>query len=338
MEAEQFKLLRLQSQHLLAPAPAERVVSGLIGLQAQYGANALHALNIRSNDAPAFSRYVKTWTLRGTLHLHAICDLPTVLYRGSETNFGQMAFEHESMDARRSELFRSLVLEALSDGDKTRDELKAACEREGMSEQEAQIILHPWGGLFRAMAEKGEIAYTATGNRVFTRLAPFEPREKVPALQELMYRYVEHYGPVSLRDAQTFFGIPQKTLAPYLEHCARDSFSFREQTYYTAGQTLPEDAIMPQVLFLAGFDPMLMGYRKAENPILLKNTIKSIYNNTGIVFPAVLIEGTVGAVWKRAGEKLEIQPLVKIGKRYRSLIERKAVDNFGRVAVQWVGM
>ena len=45
MEMEQFKLLRLQSQHLLSPAASEEVVSGMIGLQAQYGANALHALN-----------------------------------------------------------------------------------------------------------------------------------------------------------------------------------------------------------------------------------------------------------------------------------------------------
>lgn len=337
MEMETFKLLRLQSQNLLAPAASEQVVSGMIGLQAQYGANALHALKIRSNDSPDYSRYVKTWTMRGTLHLHAVSDLPTVLYRGSETDFGQMAFQHERLDVNRSARFRELILEALSESDQTRDELKAVCEREGMSELETQIILHPWGGLFRAMAEQGEIAYTATGNRVFTKLTPFEPSEKVPALQELMKRYVAHYAPVSLRDAQTFFGIPQKTLAPYLEHCAKDSFVFGDQTYFTAGQTLREDASMPQVVFLAGFDQFLLGYRKADNPVLLKSTIKNIYNNTGIVFPTVLIEGTVGAIWKRAGGKLEIQPLVKIGRRYRSIIERKAVDNFGRVAVQWTG-
>jgi len=338
MEIEQFKLLRLQNQHLLTPAGAESVVSGMIGLQAQYGANALHALKIRSTDSPDFARCVKTWSMRGTLHLHVVSDLPTILYRGSETDFGQMAFQHESMDADRSAFFRALILEALASGDKSRDELKAACEREGMSEAEAQIILHPWGGLFRALAEKGEIAYTANGNRVFTRLAPFEPLEKVPALQELMRRYVANYAPVSLRDAQTFFGIPQKTLGPYLEHCAKESFAFNEQTYFTAGQSLPEGAELPQVLFLAGFDQLLLGYRKADNPILLKSTIKNIYNNTGIVFPTVLINGTIGAIWKRTANRLEIQPLVKIGKRYRAIVERKAVDNFGGLAVQWTGM
>lgn len=338
MEVEQFKLLRLQNQHLLSPSSSGTVVSGMIGLQAQYGANALHALAIRSNDTPVFSRYVKTWSMRGTLHLHAITDLPIVLYRGSETDFGQMAFQHESLEENRSAYFRALILDALASGDKSRDELKEICEREGMSEAETQIILHPWGGLFRALAEKGEIAYTATGNRIFTRLSPFEALEKVPALQELMRRYVAHYAPVSLRDAQTFFGLPQKTLAPYLEHCAKESLVFNEQTYFTAGQSLLEGVEMPQVLFLAGFDQLLLGYRKADNPILLKSTIKNIYNNTGIVFPTVLINGTVGAIWKRAGSKLELQPLVKIGKRYRAIIERKAVDKFGRIAVQWTGM
>ena len=37
--------------------------------------------------------------------------------------------------------------------------------------------------------------------------------------------------------------------------------------------------------------------------------------------------------WHRTGPRF-----VKIGKRYRAMIERKAVDNFGPVAVQWTGM
>ena len=265
MEMEQFKLLRLQSQHLLSPAASEEVVSGMIGLQAQYGANALHALNIRSNDTPDYSRYVKTWSMRGTLHLHLRSDLPTVLYRGSETDFGQMAFEHESLDANRSEYFRALILEALSDGDKTRDELKSACEREGMSEAEAQIILHPWGRAGSAQWRKRAKLPTRQTETACSRSSLRLSRaKKIAALQELMQRYIEHYAPVSLRDAQTFFGLPQKTLAPYLEHCAKDSFTFGEQTYFTAGQTLGEGAAMPQVVFLAGFDQFLLGYRKAD--------------------------------------------------------------------------
>ncbi len=261
-----------------------------------------------------------------------------MLYRGSETEFGQMSFWHDQVASGRADYFRGVILRALESGDKTRDQLKAACMQEGLNEQEAQIILHPWGGLFRAMAEKGEIAYTPDGNRVFTRLSPAEPIAEEAALAQLMRRYLAHYAPVSLRDAQTFFGLPQRRLKALLEQTAEDSFAFQNQTYFTLGQTLPQDAALPPVLFLAAFDQLLLGYRKTENPILPENTIRQIYNNTGIVFPTVLLRGTAVAVWKRTGNKLELRPLKKIGERDRKKIERKAVDKFGVKAVQWTQM
>lgn len=336
MELEQFKLLRLHNQFLLSPRPAEEVVRGLIGLQAQYGAAALHALAIRSCGETDYAQYVKTWSFRGTLHLHHKADLPLVLYRGSETSFGQMAFAQEHIEAARSERFHQIILNALCDSDKTREQLKSACLLEGMTEKEAEIILHPWGGLFRAMAEQGEIAYTADGNRLFTRLNPITQLQQQDALKELMRRYLEHYAPVSLRDAQTFFGLPQRDLKELLEQTATERFWLEGQAYYTMGQSLPPDASMPQVVFLAAFDQLLLGYRKTENPILPVKSIKAVYNNTGIIFPTVLLNGTVSAVWKKSGNKLEIRPLRNIGVRDRKKIERKAVDNFGKVAVQWM--
>lgn len=335
MDADQLKLLRLENQYLLCGADAEEVVSGMIGLQAQYGANALHALQIRSGKGTGAARCVKTWTLRGTLHLHAVRDLPMALYKGSETAFGQMAYTHESVDRAKVEKFRCLILNALSEGGRTRAELRELCGGQGMTQTEADIVFHAWGGLFRAMAEHGEIAYTQEGNRVFVRLSPFEPMEKNAALLEMARRYVSHYGPVTLRDAQTFFGMPQRIVKPYLEAAANERFVVGKSEYYAAGTDTAEGADLPDVIFLAGFDPLLMGYRKTENPFLPEELVKSVYNNTGIVFPAVLLDGSVSALWKRTEKGVQITPLNKIGARAKKKIERKAVDNFGVCAVQW---
>lgn len=335
MDVIELKLLRLSSQYLLQPADDQSVVSGMIGLQAQYGANAQHALHIRANTTPDNTRYVKTWTLRGTLHLHAIGDLPLVLHTGSKTEFGQMAFTSARVDTARSASFRQLVLDALLEGDKTRDELKSFCNAKGLSDAEEDILFHAWGGLFRAMAENGEIAYASEGNRLFTRLTPFEPLDEAAALETMMRRYLLHYGPATLRDAQTFFGRTQRELKPVLERTAKESFTVGKQAYFTAGQSTTSDADMPDVLFLAGFDPLLLGYRKTENPFLPNEHIKRVYNDTGIVFPTVLLGGAVSASWKRTKNRLEIRPFQKIGVRDRKQIERKAADVFGGVTVQW---
>ena len=78
------------------------------------------------------------------------------------------------------------------------------------------------------------------------------------------------------------------------------------------------------------------GSRKTENPFLPENAVKRVYNNTGIVFPTVLLNGKACAIWRRLGRKLELRTLHKIGVRDRRAIERKAVDNFGSVALQWM--
>ena len=336
MEVNELKLLRLKNQFLLERADAETVLHGLIGLQAQYGAQALHALAIRSMGGFDPGSSVKTWSFRGTLHLHLKSDLPLVLYRGSQTAFGQMAFLSERVEKARAEQFRALILGALAERDLTRDQLKALFASSGMTTAEEEILFHPWGGVFRAMAENGEIAYTSDGNRVFTRLAPIEPLEKGEALKELMRRYVAHYGPVTLRDAQTFFGIPQRELKALLEQTAGESVSIGKDVYYFTPFELSEGAEVPQVLFLAGFDQLLLGYRKTENPFLPPEHIKRVYNNTGIVFPTVLLHGRVSAVWKRTGKVLEIKPFGKITVKDKKQIERKAVDNFGGAGVQWI--
>lgn len=336
MQIEDIKILRLQNQFLLKCADANTVLSGLIGLQAQYGAQALHALAIRSSGGFDPTACVKTWSFRGTLHLHQKSDLPLVLYQGSQTAFGQMAFHSEQVEKTRAEHFRRLILDALTERNLTRDQLKALCSASGLSTAEEEVLFHPWGGIFRALAENGEIAYTSDGNRVFTRLKPMASMEKNEALPELMRRYIRHYGPVTLRDAQTFFGIPQRELKSLLEQSAGETAAVGKDTFYYMPCELPEGAATPEAIFLAGFDQLLLGYRKTENPFLPIEHIKRVYNNTGIVFPTVLLRGSVSATWKRTGKVLEIRPFGKITVKDKKQIERKAVDNFGGAGVQWV--
>ena len=81
LSAPELRLLRLQGQHLLAPAPREAVLADLCGLQAQLYPCALHGLRLRSGELPAALPAVRTWTLRGTLHLIREADLPLLIHR-----------------------------------------------------------------------------------------------------------------------------------------------------------------------------------------------------------------------------------------------------------------
>ena len=60
---------------------------------------------------------------------------------------------------------------------------------------------------------------------------------------------------------------------------------------------------MPPVILLAGFDPLMLGYRKEDNPFLPGEHLRGIFNLAGIVNPAILLHGRVAGKWKES--KLE---------------------------------
>lgn len=74
-----MRLRQLAGQHLITPADGRTVVRDLCGLQAQFLSNALHALSIRSTG-PIPDTLVKSWTIRGTMHLFDQSDLPACIF------------------------------------------------------------------------------------------------------------------------------------------------------------------------------------------------------------------------------------------------------------------
>ena len=72
---------RLAGQHLTIPADDLTAAGDLCGVQTQLYRHALHALRIRGGTGET-AGLVKSWTLRGTLHLFPERDLPLFLHAG----------------------------------------------------------------------------------------------------------------------------------------------------------------------------------------------------------------------------------------------------------------
>ena len=72
---------RLAGQHLTAPTDALTAAGDLCGIQSQFYPQALHALRLRGGTGET-EDLVKSWTLRGTLHLFPERDLPLFLHAG----------------------------------------------------------------------------------------------------------------------------------------------------------------------------------------------------------------------------------------------------------------
>ena len=219
MARNELALLRLSNQYLLRTGERMEVLRAMNGFQAQFLSNALYAMRLRStayDTAHAADSLVKSWTLRGTMHIFAEADLPLFLHTGCRyrsRDWTVPSFWNQrpnwALTPKRQAYFSDLIIDALAQGPMTREALKARCRAAGMTQAEEGSIFHPWGGGIRELCERGFLCGTVSEEKAFRLCPAFTPMEEQDALLEQTRRYFTNYGPASIRDAAYYFGSSQ---------------------------------------------------------------------------------------------------------------------------------
>ena len=306
MTPEEIKLHRLAGQHLLRPADTPSVIRDLCGVQCQFLSHALHGLRLRCGKVST-DNLIKTWTLRGTMHLIHTQDLPLFLHEG-RSHFLRPVDTLQAdayISAQRKEYFAHLILDAVAQGTDTRESLKKLCESAGMTEVESKSIFDPWGGTIRALCESGRLCHKAQEKKAYMLCPSFTPMEETPAHLELALRYFTHFGPATIKDAAYFFGTTQANVKSWLSQLPVQQTTLGEQTYFYIDTPTP-GLFLPECLFLAGFDQLMLGYEKTESLFLPREHLRDIFNLSGIVRPAILLNGSVAGWWKLKNRTLKI--------------------------------
>ena len=197
-----------------------------------------------------------------------------------------------------------------------------------MTETEEKNAFDAWGGLLRALCESGALCHIAQQKKAFRPCPPFEPMAKANALRELMQRYLTNYGPVTVRDAAYFFGLPRRELLPVIKSLSPHEITYEGETFYSLGSDIASGDLNC-CRFLAGFDPLMLGYEKRSNPFLPESALRGVFTLTGIVRPSILLDGKIVGVWKRRGTSVEVTSLTSLQPLQRSRIEEEALRIFG---------
>ena len=307
MTLEEILLRRLAGQHLLTPAPPLTVVQDLCGLQAQFLSHALHGLSLRSGTVDTRG-CAKSWTNRGTMHLFAEVDLPLFLHRGRSHFLRKVDTldADDAVSAARKQYFANLILEAVSSGIASREELKDLCAQNGMTPPEEASLFDPWGGIIRALCENGKLCHQVSETKSYRLCPPFEPMEKDAAQLELARRYFTHFGPATVKDAAYFFGTTQTAVKSWLPRLPLTETEYGGKRFYYIDNAPLPDADLPECLFLAGFDQFLLGYEKKESLILPPEHLRDIFTLAGIVRPVVLLDGRAAGWWNLKNRKLTV--------------------------------
>jgi hypothetical protein len=313
------------SQHGLTPRLNARDVVGAVtrtaGIQAQVLSAAELAVCTRVEGlAPPDVRsalfqdhtLVRTWAMRGTLHVLAASDLP--LYSAArdwqQTATWSKYFAEFGLSPAQHEAYLLAIPHVLEQGPLTRLQLAdAVAKHTGAAGSRDLILSESWGTPLKPSAYRGELCFgpgqgqNATFMNPRTWLGEWQSIEPMLALQELARRYLRVYGPATADDFRFWWGC-QKTLARKIFQSIAEELEEVEVEgwrAYALRETIPFiQNVEPaeQIHLLPLFDAYTIGAPpRGCEPLLAPAYKRQVFNQQGWTFAVVLVNGIIQGVW-----------------------------------------
>lgn len=357
LSARMLGALRLQSQKLVASTLAAPVdaVRALLAMQGQDYAGAKWAVGLRvpgSTDASveaqiAAGTIVRSWPLRGTLHLVAAEDLPWLLSLSGPRMMVTFKRRHIELglDARTLERAREVALARLSGGKcLTREELLRAFEDAGISTA-GQRGYHTLGYL----AHTGTLCFGPMQGKeqAFVLLGEWVKRprslDREEALKELALRYFTSHGPASLKDFSAWTKLLAGDIKAALALAAPELVEVRVDgvSHWMSPKVLDAASSTTPALLLPGFDEFVLGYldRSAVLPDQYKSRICP--GGNGVFANSMIYDGHIVGTWRRplksAQVAVDLQPFVKLPRAVTDAFAT-AAEGYGRFLARSVAV
>jgi hypothetical protein len=328
---------------------APDVVRRLCGVQAQVASSAELAIRVRQQasqprevaEALAAGGLIKTWAMRGTLHLLTPEDAGAFLSllaagRSWEVPSWQRYF---GMTPCHWELFRPAVRQALDGSVLTREQLATAVTAMPGLEHVGEALASGWGTLLKPLAWQGDLCFgPSQGNRV-TFMTPAaasrawagvpEPDDAAPAA---ILAYLGAYGPataegfgnwisrgrISKRQMRSWFDALGDRIAE-VEVDGERSYARAEDV-----DDLVSARPTKAVRLVAGFDQYVLGPGTDDTRIVPAARRSAVSKQSGWIAPVVVAHGVVGGTWALEGDTLRVAWFNENGKAPANELEREA--------------
>jgi hypothetical protein len=347
---------RMARQGLVQRAPAAdwpQVVARVCGLHAQVQSSAELTLWARVDDLDpgAVARalwtdrtLVRTWAMRGTLHLLAADEL--AIWVGAQ---GVLRPRYEAASWRKAFGMTSAeavaVLDAIRtalDGEPlTRDELADAVAELLGDERLGDATRGSFGEMPKLAALRGDVCFAPpAGQRVrFTRPDRWlgdgwAPDPAPAAMAAVMRRHLAACGPASRESFARWFGMRSAAQAGKLVAGLGDEVTAVSVEGWS-GWMLAADVEEAtgaraggHVALLPAFDQYVVAAAREGTPALAAEQRPRVYRPQGWLSPVLVVDGRIEGVWKherRAGTlTVAIEPFGDPGEQVRAAAEAEA--------------
>ena len=298
--------------------PAE-VLSWLGAIQGQDFAGAKWSIGLRLpgtteseiEKAMDNMNIVRTWLMRGTLHIAFAKDIRWILELLSPKIIkgGAGRFRQLELDEGIFKKSRKIITKILQNKNHlTRNEIFTVLKKSGISTTGQRGIHIIW-----KFALEGLICFGPLKGRqqTFVLLDEFLPETKKinreAALSELAIKYFFSRGPATLQDFVWWSGLKLTGAKMGLDSIASqlNKESIYGQTYWF--KTIESKITNKSGIFLLpGFDEYLLGYKGKYGTLEEMHAQKICPGKNGIFNPTIVSNGQIVGIWKRTFKKKEV--------------------------------
>ena len=332
---------------------AVEVVRRLGGVQAQVASSAELGVRLRRRSsrageidgALADGRLIKTWAMRGSLHLLTPDDgaaLLTLIADGQP--WRKQAWDaYFHMDADRWVAYREAARDALAGRSLTREELiEAITARPGL-DHVGDGLRSSWGTMLKPLAWQGDLCYgPSRGNKVTFRRPEDASRSwsGLPpvdvAAASAISTYFGAYGPATVDAFRRWLGAGSARIRKLLkEHGGRlvevevdgEPAFVRDEHVDLLASARPADAVR----LLGGFDAYVLGPGSKDPHVIPQARRAAVSRQAGWISPVAVAGGIVSGTWYLDGDRAVVGWFREAGRAPRRELDEEVARLAGIV-------
>lgn len=346
---------RVSQQFLAEPAPTVVEAARRVGgIQAQVMSAAELAAGLRAGQSPAAVRaalwaersLVKTWAMRGTLHLLPADELPmwvaALRHKEGSIRRGQAWERYHGVTVAQLEAITAAVGEVLGTEPVTREELAHAVSGATGSAELGRAVRAGFGGtILKSAAANGELCFAPDRGRNVTFVDPrawlgggWKEPDVDAATTAVVHRFLDAYGPATAADLARWWGVPAAEGKKLLRPLAAELIEVDLDgvrcwlTPLGAEGLAAARPLRSHVRLLPAFDTYVLaphGHRRHAWPDGLHGRIS---RTAGWITPTLVVDGRIAGVWSlgraSGAATVEIEAFGALSKPVRAAAEAGA--------------
>ena len=282
---------------------------------------------------------VKTWCMRGTLHLISASDLPVYVAARKTTLVVKRDWLSPETGVQERERIVHAIREALDGQILTRERLAdEVVKRLSMSASVRKHMLSGWGNLLQPAADQGYLCFGPSKGPKVTFVRPDqwigkwdEPNGR-DAWKMLLRRFFSTYGPANHHDIGHWWGLRPDKAKMLMEYIADEleEVAFEGQRRWLRREDLQRVVDTERarcVKLLPSWDCYPMFYHPREL-FVSQNYRTRIFTKLQGNKPVLLIDGVAGGVWeqrrKRGLTEVRVRPFSHLSSAQKQLVRDEA--------------